>query len=143
MNKPTLLTISFLLVPVFAFSFTATARAEEPAPSATPAPGTLVPSAEDLKALENLATPSDSDSQTLNQLQSSNSGIQFFPGGEATLSPELQQKLADLQNATCTVPWWRYAIDVCVGLGAAIIFWVITRLVKMKKQDKPNSGEKH
>lgn len=141
MKRPFPITISAFIVPVFVFSFLPLSLAAATEPPATPTPGSLQPSADDLEMLKNFPTPTAEDYQQLNQLKAndtnkSNGDIQFFPGGEATISPELQQKLAELQNATCATPWWRYAVDACVGLGAAIIFWVITRLVKMKKSER-------
>lgn len=141
------ITISAFIVPVFVFSFLPLSLAAATEPPATPTPGSLQPSAEDLEMLKNFPTPTAEDYQQLNQLKAndtnkSSGDIQFFPGGEATLSPELQAQLAAWQNGQCVVPWWRYAMDIGLGLVGGSIVWLAAYVIKLKKLDKPSPDEK-
>ncbi len=66
--------------------------------------------------------------------------IQFGPGGQATLSPDiaeqLNQALAERETAQ-TNPWdpyLRIAIDAALGVGAGLITFSIFWVVKNKKK---------
>lgn len=71
--------------------------------------------------------------------------IQLDSNGDASLSPEIINKLAELQQPTKSEEelrrerWIRIGIDAAIGVGAALIFLAIFWLIKMNKKSKPEN----
>ncbi|MFC1721623.1 hypothetical protein ACFL0Z_01775 [Patescibacteria group bacterium] len=68
--------------------------------------------------------------------------IQLNPDGQAILSPEIIEVLQQSQQTEKSEEelhrqqWVRVAIDISIGIGAALVFLAIWWLVKLKRQEK-------